>query len=85
MSSNFVRAHRNFTEVMFALAVLDLPAALDGDHTFHNADHPKLEITFACPTIVVHQQLSGAEWDAKPIIVTQVSHCARWGVGVAVG
>ena len=50
----FAEANRNFTEMMFALAVIDLP--MDAVEENFNVAEGKLTITAAGPMIVLHQQ-----------------------------
>src|SRR5690606_443681 len=71
LSPEFAKATDNFTEMMFALALLDLP--------FQPAEH-KIEYTeqeaiirAAGPVIIFHQQIKPAESVAQsaPILVSQ--------------
>ena len=70
-SIHVAEASRNFSEMMFALAVLDLPWQPKEHQT--KLDQPKLAITAASPMIVYHQQVlpaSQAETET-PILVSQ--------------
>ncbi|QEG20577.1 hypothetical protein [Mariniblastus fucicola] len=59
----FAESNRNFTEMMFALAVLDLPMS-DVNEKVEVADG-KLTITADGPMIVLHQQNREAEFDRR--------------------
>ena len=59
----FAEANRNFTEMMFALAVLDLPLS-DVKEKVDIADG-KLTITAEGPMILLHQQNREAEFDRR--------------------
>ncbi len=59
----FAEANGNFTEMMFALAVLDLPLK-EVDEKIDIADG-KMTITAESPMIVLHQQNEEAEFDRK--------------------
>jgi hypothetical protein len=71
LSKHFTEASHNFTEMMFALAVLDLPFAA-GKHTtkFEGA---KMTLTPANPIIAFHEEVKPAgEAKAKlPILISQ--------------
>lgn len=58
LSPYFVEAHRGFTEMMFALAVIDLP--MKGPE--QNLDYADAKMTFTStgPTIAFHQQVENA-------------------------
>jgi hypothetical protein len=58
LSSNFTEAHRNFSEIMFALAVLDLPFEA-GKHTT-KTEGPAFTLTTASPVLAVHKQIKPA-------------------------
>ena len=59
LSPNFVDAHRSFTEMMFALAVLDLPiSAADGETKYEDSS---MTYTAAGPSIALHQQVRGVK------------------------
>ncbi len=62
LSANIAEAHRNFTEMMLALAVLDLPFDAP-KHTTKSAKN-SFTLTAAGPVIVFHKQIKPA--DAKP-------------------
>jgi hypothetical protein len=63
LSPYFPEAHRNFTEMMLALAVLDLPFAA-AEHDVELADN-RLTIKAASDAIVFHQQVHPAVFDAR--------------------
>ena len=57
LSPYFTDAHRSFTEMMFAMAVLDLPiSAADGKAVYKDRT---MTYTAAGPTIALHQQVRG--------------------------
>ena len=59
LSPHFVDAHRSFTEMMFALAVLDLPiSAADGETQYEDGS---MTYTAAGPSIALHQQVRGVK------------------------
>ena len=59
LSTHFVDAHRSFTEMMFALAVLDLPiAATNGETKYEDRS---MTYTAAGPSIALHQQVRGVK------------------------
>ena len=59
LSPHFVDAHRSFTEMMFALAVLDLPiSATDGETEYEDRS---MTFTAAGPSIALHQQVRGVK------------------------
>ena len=59
LSPHFVDAHRSFTEMMFALAVLDLPiSATDGETKYEDGS---MTYTSAGPSIALHQQVRGVK------------------------
>lgn len=65
LSANVAEAHRNFSEIMLALAVLDLPFEAE-KHT-RRQDGTQLTITAAGPIIAFHQQVkSTAPAEAQP-------------------
>ncbi len=70
-STHIAEASTNFTEMMFALSVLDLPFR-SADHavTFHNA---QLVLAAKSPLIVFHEEIRAAEPAAgeTPILVSQ--------------
>ncbi len=70
-SEHFADASRNFTEMMFALAVLDLPFAA-GEHqtTFEQSE---MTLTSGSPLIVFHEEIKPVEpsEEATPILVSQ--------------
>ncbi len=72
LSTNLAEASRNFTEMMLALAVLDLPYEA-GEHDSDVADKRELTVKAAGPFIVYHRELRPAEADAEktPILVSQ--------------
>ncbi len=71
LSPHFSRAAGNFTEIMFALSVLDLPYTA-GEHTVENGD-ASLAITAASPVIIFHRQTREAPIsdDKTPVLVSQ--------------
>jgi hypothetical protein len=58
LSSNFTEAHRNFAEIMFALAVLDLPFEAAKHST--KTEGPAFTLTTAGPVLAVHKQIKPA-------------------------
>ena len=59
LSPYFVDAHRSFTEMMFAMAVLDLPiSATDGETKYEDSS---MIYTAAGPSIALHQQVRGVK------------------------
>jgi len=59
LSPHFVDAHRTFTEIMFALAVLDLPiSANEGESEYEDRS---MTYTAAGPSIALHQQVRGVK------------------------
>ncbi len=61
LSPYFVESHRNFTEMMFAISVLDLP--LKGPEQELDYAENKMTFTAAGPTIAFHQQVENAILD----------------------
>lgn len=60
-SQHIAEASRNFTEMLFALAVLDLPFnAKDHKSTFDGA---KMDLAAGSPIILFHQEVKGADFD----------------------
>lgn len=55
VSSHFAEAHRNFTEMMFALSVLELPFKAD-EHKIEYVDN-QMSLTPGSPMIALHQQM----------------------------
>ncbi len=70
-SSHFAEASRNFTEMMFALSVLDLPFKA-GEHKTEIAD-ASFQLDAASPLVVFHKQIKAAELagEQSPILVSQ--------------
>jgi hypothetical protein len=71
LSKSFADASRNFTEVMFALAVVDLPFAA-GKHDV-KFDGAKMTFTPAGPVIAFHEEVRPANPapDKSPVLVSQ--------------
>ena len=71
LSPNFAEATSNFTEMMFALSLLDLPFEA-GEHESEFADN-KLTLTAASPLIVFHEEIREADAvvEQTPILVSQ--------------
>jgi hypothetical protein len=70
-SVHFAEACRNFPEMMFALAVLDLPfQAAEHEAAF---DQAEMTLSAASPMIVFHEEIKPAEPldEATPILVSQ--------------
>ena len=71
LSTNIADASRNFTEMMLALAVLDLPF----EPAKHESkfDGPQMTLAAGSPMIVFHEEVKSAEprADKVPILVTQ--------------
>lgn len=70
-STNLAEASGNFTEMMFALAVLDLP--LDGTTPDAEFADAKMTLTTESPLIVFHEEILPAKKvaDKTPILVSQ--------------
>lgn len=62
-SKNIAEASRNFTEMLFALAVLDLP--FDAKEHKSTFDGARMELAAGSPIILFHQEVKGAEFDPK--------------------
>jgi len=76
LSQNLADAHRNFTEIMFALSILDLPAEA-GKSTQETKDG-LVTFTAATPVLVFHKEIKEAPplpalpaADKTPIMVSQ--------------
>ena len=71
LSSHFIAAHRNFTEMMFSMSVIGLPFKA-GDHDAKVTDG-KLAIKAASPAIVVHKEINEAPIsdDKTPLLISQ--------------
>ncbi|MHB8865606.1 MAG: hypothetical protein ACYC6N_24785, partial [Pirellulaceae bacterium] len=70
-STHVAEAATNFTEMMFALSVLDLPfRSVEHDATFNG---PQLVLSTKSPLIVFHEEIRGAEaaQSDTPILVAQ--------------
>jgi hypothetical protein len=70
-SQNMADASRSFTEMMFALAVLDLPFEA-GKHEME-FDGPKLKFAAKTPSVVFHEEIkpAGEQDKDSPILVSQ--------------
>jgi len=70
-SQNMAEASRNFTEMVFALSLLDLPFE-SGKHDL-DFDGPKLKFAAASPAIVFHEEIkpAGEQDKDSPILVSQ--------------
>ena len=70
-SVNFAEASHNFPEMMFALAVLDLPFAADKHET--KFDQAKMTLTPGSPLILFHEEIKQvpAAKEQTPILVSQ--------------
>ena len=70
-SVNFAEASYNFPEMMFALAVLDLPFAADKHET--KFDQAKMTLTPGSPLILFHEEIKQvpAAKEQTPILVSQ--------------
>ncbi|MGB6045406.1 MAG: hypothetical protein WBF93_19780, partial [Pirellulales bacterium] len=70
-STNLAEASHNFTEMMFALAVLDLP--MKGKEPKMEFADAKLTLTATSPLVVFHEQIlpSGEIAEQTPILVSQ--------------
>ena len=71
LSPHLAEASRNFTEIMFALAVLDLPAE-SPKHEVNFSD-VSVQIKPAGPGVVFHQQVrpTSSREDGSPVLVSQ--------------
>jgi hypothetical protein len=70
-SQNMADASRNFTEMMFALSLLDLPFEA-GKHEME-FEGPKLKFAAKTPTVVFHEEIkpAGEQDKDSPILVSQ--------------
>ena len=70
-SVHFAEATRNFTEMMFALAVLDLP--FEAKNHKQEFEQSRMTLTAASPVIVFHEEVREAQSKAEetPILVSQ--------------
>ncbi len=71
-SKHIAEASRNFTEMMFALAVLDLP--FDAKEHKSAFDGAKMELAAGSPMILFHQEVKAANFDAnapRTVLVNQ--------------
>ncbi|MDA0282714.1 MAG: hypothetical protein O3B86_05115 [Planctomycetota bacterium] len=70
-SEHFPEASRNLTEMMFALAVLDLP--FEAKEHKSEFDEAKMQLVAGSPMVVVHQEIKEAELaeEETPILVSQ--------------
>ncbi|PHS07368.1 MAG: hypothetical protein COA78_13480, partial [Blastopirellula sp.] len=70
-SAKFAEASRNFSEIMFALSVLDIPLE-SGEHKTE-FDQAKMTLTAATPMIVYHEEIKPTTTVAEstPILVSQ--------------
>lgn len=71
LSTNLAEASRNFTEMMFALAVLDLPFEA-GKHDRELKDR-LYSLTAASPAVIYHQQIrpTNTTGEKTPILISQ--------------
>ena len=71
LSGKLAEPSHNFTEVMFALALLDLPFEAE-EHAIEQ-DGPRVTLTAAGPAVVFHKEVTPVEapQDAPPILVSQ--------------
>lgn len=71
LSSHFIGAQRNFTEMMFAMSVIGLPYKA-GEHAAEAADG-KLAIKAASPAIIIHREINEAPIsdDRTPLLISQ--------------
>jgi hypothetical protein len=70
-SQNMAEASHNFTEMMFALSLLDLP--FDAGEHDTEFDGPKLKFAAASPAIVFHEEIkpAGEQDKNSPVLVSQ--------------
>jgi hypothetical protein len=70
-SEHFAEASRNLTEMMFALAVLDLPFEANEHKTEY--DEARMQLVAGSPMVVIHQEIKEAELaeEPTPILVSQ--------------
>ena len=71
-SKHIAEASRNFTEMMFALAVLDLPFNAEEHKT--TFDGVKMELAAGSSTVIFHQEVKAADFDAnapRTVLVNQ--------------
>ena len=70
-SANFAEASHNFSEMMFALAVLDLPFAADKHET--KFEQAQMTLTPGSPLILFHEEIKQvpAAKEQTPILVSQ--------------
>ena len=71
LSKRFTEATRNFTEMMFALSVLDMP--LQAKETKTDFDERRVSISSTSPLIVFHEEIEpvGAPDGQTPVLVSQ--------------
>ena len=71
LSANVAKASRNFPEMMFALAVLDLPFEADEHET--SLEQGRYAVKTASPMIVFHKKIreTEAESETTPVLVSQ--------------
>ena len=71
LSRHFIAAQRNFTEMMFAMAVIGLPYQA-GEHEA-TAEDGKLTVKAASPAIIIHKEIKEAPIsdDKTPLLISQ--------------
>lgn len=71
LSPNFIYAHANFTEILLALAMLDLP--FEAPELSTTLTEGSLTLTASAPAILVHKEIMPAQVQEKatPILITQ--------------
>ncbi len=70
-STNLAEASRNFTEMMFALSVLDIPFT-SPEHK-SEFDGPKMDLAAGGPIVIFHEEIKPTKDEARqtPILVSQ--------------
>jgi hypothetical protein len=71
VSPHWAEASRNFTEMMFALALLDLP--MEAEENEPKLDGAKMTLTAASPVVVFHEEIRkvAAPGTSAPILASQ--------------
>ncbi len=72
LSAHLLEAHRNFTEVIVALAFSGLPFEAEGDAT-EETDSPAITLASASPALLITEQILPAEDadDDRPLLISQ--------------
>ncbi|MGI8605317.1 MAG: hypothetical protein ACR2OZ_20275 [Verrucomicrobiales bacterium] len=79
ISTHVTEATRNFTEMMLALAVLDLPFPSQAQEPEAKLDGAKLTLTPKTPILLVHQAIRAAEVEQAGAKLLVSQNVYRWG------